>query len=350
MLLLLLRELIYLMRNPIWIAFLFLSLLAQGQIKIKAKDYYLKRVKKKHLPFEVKRQNDSIEITTSPIIEDDDWLLLDYYTIPLEGASCIVPCHSSIKSEYFLDRTNLLDSTFLKERTAVGNGGQIVIQKKFVSNKDYKLFLEYVRDSIALSDSDFYLNPDSYSFTVDWKKLNDVVYSVHNYPYEYWWIDFRAATIETNKLRKGEKTREGQSFIIREVVEIYPDTLCWDVLKNDSLRSFFQSHYLQDEYFDDYPVFGVSPEQIKAYCAWLTNQVNSYRRNKGMVIRNDYRIGNYVELMMLPKKFLDSGKLEIIQNKKFKKLFKSKLPKPYKSEDLILDYPTKPFRVVKTVN
>lgn len=54
-----------------------------------------------------------------------------------------------------------------------------------------------------------------------------------------------------------------------------PDTTVW--LKEsigDSLKNYMVQNYLRSRSFQDYPVVGLNPEQIKRYCIWKTDRLN----------------------------------------------------------------------------
>ena len=54
-----------------------------------------------------------------------------------------------------------------------------------------------------------------------------------------------------------------------------PDTTVW--LKenlSDSTGFFLSKNYLRNPSFHDYPVVGLTPEQIRKYCKWKTDRVN----------------------------------------------------------------------------
>lgn len=57
--------------------------------------------------------------------------------------------------------------------------------------------------------------------------------------------------------------------------QLLPDTTVW-LRENitDSLKTFLVANYLRSAAFKDYPVVGVSPEQVLKYAAWKTDRVN----------------------------------------------------------------------------
>ncbi|MDP4184371.1 MAG: SUMF1/EgtB/PvdO family nonheme iron enzyme [Bacteroidota bacterium] len=69
-------------------------------------------------------------------------------------------------------------------------------------------------------------------------------------------------------------------FMTKEVIPVYPDTLCW-------VRDFAYSYndpitksYFCHPAFKDYPVVGVTWKQAKAFCDWRTNLKSRYLNMK----------------------------------------------------------------------
>jgi gliding motility-associated lipoprotein GldK len=95
---------------------------------------------------------------------------------------------------------------------------------------------------------------------IDVKKLN----------YGYAWID-----IETAARSAGNR----RDFIVKEVVNIYPDTTVWVKDFNYSYNDPMHQDYFWHEAYADYPVVGVSWKQAKAFANWRTKKKNDYLRS-----------------------------------------------------------------------
>ena len=95
---------------------------------------------------------------------------------------------------------------------------------------------------------------------IDVKKLN----------YGYAWIDIESAA------RTAGNRRE---FIVKEVVNIYPDTTVWVKDFNYSYNDPMHQDYFWHEAYTEYPVVGVSWKQAKAFSNWRTKKKNDYLRS-----------------------------------------------------------------------
>ncbi len=142
---------------------------------------------------------------------------------------------------------------------------------------------------------------------IDTRKLN----------YEYFWIDLkqaarkqyfgaenrRAWNYETKKYdgevvdyskgaTKGQRIdiKDRSSFIMRDVVNVYPDTLCWISDFTYSYNEDMTKAYFWHPRYDHYPVVGVSWRQARAFTIWRTQLKNSFLRKQGEVTVQDYRL------------------------------------------------------------
>jgi len=135
--------------------------------------------------------------------------------------------------------------------------------------------------------------------------------------FEYYWIDLRQAAKKSNfdgKIRtaynwetkkydgqvtdfsKGETygervdIKDRSSYIMRDVINVYPDTLVWI---SDFTYSFNEPQakaYFWHPGYDNYPVVGVTWKQARAFSIWRTELKNSYLREGGEPTVQDYRL------------------------------------------------------------
>jgi gliding motility-associated lipoprotein GldK len=130
---------------------------------------------------------------------------------------------------------------------------------------------------------------------IDTRKLN----------YEYFWVDYKQAARKSNRYNhdkqeyegfivnnKGEKVKieSRADFIIRDNVNVYPDTLCWIADFTYSYNEPWTKTYFWHPAYDNYPVVGVSWKQANAFCVWRTNLLNNALRAKGGTYVHDYRL------------------------------------------------------------
>ena len=101
--------------------------------------------------------------------------------------------------------------------------------------------------------------------------------------YEHYWIDFKQAAKRSNSYNFETQRYEGNvvnekgevvpiqnrtSFLMRESVPVYPDTLCWIRDFAYTYNEPFTIKYFSHPGFDDYPVVGVTWKQANAFCSW----------------------------------------------------------------------------------
>lgn len=200
-----------------------------------------------------------------------------------------------------------------------------------ITNSEYKQFVNWVRDSIAIKKMDskaekYMLKPKgkdantSQKF-IDWKKVSSgkgiwgdktlaadleksMYYQdnerffgkkeliVEQLKYNYEWIDYRKAAdlrgARDPNLNKNGISLTRDNFINKEEVFIYPDTLVWisdfTYAQNDPMTKGYFSH----PSFSNYPVVGVSWKQAKAFTIWRSRLNEAYKLSRKLPARLDY--------------------------------------------------------------
>ncbi len=205
-----------------------------------------------------------------------------------------------------------------------------------ISNNEYRQFVHHVRDSIARRilgeevDEETYLimtneyDEDFDPPIIDWyakleynnpkylenrEALEPMYYSpgerflrrrefdVRKLNYTYYWIDYRSAAKRSNRdaLLGEEGARHAFSldrskFLMRDVINVYPDTLAWIHDFTHSFNEPLTQNYFWHPAYDDYPVVGISWKQAKAFCIWRTSLLHSFLQEMGGTIVNDFRL------------------------------------------------------------
>ncbi len=225
-----------------------------------------------------------------------------------------------------------------------------------ITNNEYRQFVYWVRDSIArqmLSEQfdQFKITADRKGNPIDppilnWRtKLNlndpdfkdalDPMYyqgndrifgkkeiDVRKLNYSYFWIDLQQAArrqnaynFETQKYQGTVTDLNGKvvpidgrsSFVMKEAVNVYPDTLVWIRDYSYSYNEPWTKMYFSHPGFDDYPVVGVTWKQAKAFCMWRTNYKNSTLAERGDYPVQDYRLPSEAEWELAARGGLDNS-------------------------------------------
>ena len=192
-----------------------------------------------------------------------------------------------------------------------------------ITNSEYKQFVNWVRDSIAitdyLKDDQYYVKPkgkgaaantsaDAAKY-IDWKKvgngstiwgnkkkgntnaskLQEMYYQGEDKILGKNELDVRllkynfAIMLQSEAAKnRWNKSRKRSDNILRDTVAIYPDTLVWladfAYAQNEPLVEGYFSH----PSFQNYPVVGVTWRQARAFTVWRTRLYENYAISRGM--------------------------------------------------------------------
>jgi sulfatase modifying factor 1 len=204
-----------------------------------------------------------------------------------------------------------------------------------ITNNKYRQFVYYVRDSILRTKLGNASVPDRQYFMVDkddnviepnvinWDEkidpeeettkatLEEMYYpieerfngkkqiDIRKLNYSYFWVDYQQAAKSNYKQDYANNTgkyegkvtnldgsrtdvKDRSSFIKHDIINVYPDTLCWIRDFTYSFNDPMASLYFWHPSFDDYPVVGVSWVQARAFSIWRTDYMNTALRKQGV--------------------------------------------------------------------
>ncbi len=226
-----------------------------------------------------------------------------------------------------------------------------------ITNNEYRQFVNHVIDSIKrrmLGEQldDYVITEGRFGEVLDPPKLNydipidtedEEVYEIlkdlyyegeeafygrkqidtRKLMYEYYWVDYDQAAKKKNRynFKKGEyegfvTNLEGEQvevesradFIMRDVVNVYPDTLCWIADFTYSFNEPLAKSYFWHEAYDNYPVVGITWKQARAFSIWRTNLLNNALSAKGESFVHDYRLPLEAEWEYAARGGLDRAK------------------------------------------
>ena len=216
------------------------------------------------------------------------------------------------------------------------------IDQTEITNNEYRQFVEYVIDSTAkriLGDEDIgehvitedefgeEIDPPviNWGERIDWwgeeerEALADLYLSESERFYrqkeidsrklmfEYYWIDLKNAARKagkdldlsyTNSLGHNNSIRghsDRSKFIIKEVINVYPDTLAWVHDFTYSFNEPMTKNYFWHPAYDDYPLVGITWTQANAFNVWRTRLMNSFLMANMEPFINDFRLPTEAE-------------------------------------------------------
>ena len=195
-----------------------------------------------------------------------------------------------------------------------------------ITNNEYRQFTNWVKDSIARNllynssnpNAQYYgeLDIDGNFTRLNWKEKIDWTDTLALEPlyvpvherffskreidarkmfFDYAWIDFQKAAKRKNSYNYETQSYGGDitdrsDFIVRNRVNVYPDTLVWIRDFTYSYNEPWTSKYYWHPGFDDYPVVGITWEQANSFCHWRTKMQNDYFSKIGDATVQDYRL------------------------------------------------------------
>ena len=205
-----------------------------------------------------------------------------------------------------------------------------------ITNNEYRQFVFWVRDSLAhillgeLNPEEHLIEEDQYGEPIDppyinWStKINwngeeerealSAMYlpeheryyrrkefDTRKFNYEFYRIDYQSAAKKQFKgdnfnpdngalANRPQGLKDRSVYVIKETINIYPDTLSWIHDYTYSFNEPMTQNYFWHPAYDNYPVVGISWRQARAFCVWRTQLMNNYLKRKGETIVNDFRL------------------------------------------------------------
>ena len=196
-----------------------------------------------------------------------------------------------------------VSNTFVQRQKAISIQG-FYMDDTEITNNEYRQFVNWVRDSLAHSYLDHYVETEDgeeridWEYEIDWEDetLEDLYYQgddrfagkkeldASKLVFEYEWFDWQKAAHD-----QGRSPRN--AFIQRRKVNVYPDTLVWVRDFAYSYNEPMTRNYFWHPAFDDYPVVGVDWHMANAFAYWRTKLWNTYALTRGDGINSeDFRL------------------------------------------------------------
>ena len=123
--------------------------------------------------------------------------------------------------------------------------------------------------------------------------------------YTYYWIDLQQAAKRENRFNPVTKEYSGsvinpdgtvspiegrQSFVFKDEIPVYPDTLVWIADFTYSFNEPYANLYFWHPSYDNYPLVGVTWKQANAFCIWRTEFLNAALTSEGESTVQSYRL------------------------------------------------------------
>ena len=236
--------------------------------------------------------------------------LLKQNKIILNSLHYYIDVKSVKKLETHVEVDTRLPYEYIYQPFMIGNGE--------VTNAEYREFIHYVRDSIAralLAYSRIKNHEDYGRFDETNQKM--ILKWTKKIPYNSNDDEIREV-LQPIYLPEGERFYSRQEIDTRKlnydfwfienyeknVINIYPDTLAWvhDLILNDETSCGLEPYcnmYLWHPVYDNYPVVGLTCNQVKAFLFWKTKKLQNEIYKNGVKLLVEYDLPNEVELEMI---------------------------------------------------
>ncbi len=93
-----------------------------------------------------------------------------------------------------------------------------------------------------------------------------------------------------NYVPRERKGLDRSAFIVKDIINVYPDTLAWVHDYTYSFNEPMTNMYFWHPAYDQYPVVGVTWKQARAFSIWRSLLLNNYLMGTGQTIVNDFRL------------------------------------------------------------
>ncbi len=184
-----------------------------------------------------------------------------------------------------------------------------------ITNNQYRMFVNWVRDSLSAIQLGFMKTSPDGDTAVDWKKaatinygnrttlekLNTLVLAPDNRIYNKVEIDpgkllYNIQGFDLKEAAKRSNAgRPRKDFLFRYDQPVYPDTLVW-------MRDFSYSYndpqtkrYFAHPSFGSYPLVGITWKQAVAFCFWRSHYLNSFLERTKKAVESDFRLPTEAE-------------------------------------------------------
>lgn len=93
-----------------------------------------------------------------------------------------------------------------------------------------------------------------------------------------------------NYIPRERKGVDRSVFIVKDIINVYPDTLAWVHDFTYSFNEPMTNMYFWHPAYDDYPVVGITWKQARAFSIWRSLLLNNFLIGTGQSIVNDFRL------------------------------------------------------------